>query len=118
MEKFTWNGRPIPAPGGEPSSFELATPVGWVRWSAKPPGYRPYSPTAPQAQDAEMDITPEELARGWYDTPEPATTTIPTTQPQGLWRKRGTPAYWCVEPVSGRWVDPQRIGEIDWTEKR
>jgi hypothetical protein len=118
MERLTCNGQPIPAPGGNPLRFELVTPVGWVSWVDDPPGFRPYSPTPLQAQEVDMEITPQELARGWYDTAGSAASTCPASQPQGLWRKRGTPTHWCVELMSGRWVDPQRIGEIHWTEKK
>ena len=116
LRRLECNGRPVPVPWQPDSShqkerFQLSTPVGRLEVWAGRPGYHPYSADAQKWPESEESISPDELARGWYDAPW-------FTRDQGEpgARKSGTPAHWCLGTGEkhARWLDPAVIDQLDW----
>lgn len=119
MERLTCNKDPVPLPSGLAGGFQLFTPVGHARYHGGQGGYQPYSIGETELPNSDVEISPEDLTRGYYDLRGPTASTRPgaTGEPSAVGgRKIGTPAHWCFG-TSGdydRWLDPALIDDLDW----
>ena len=87
----------------------LITPAGTVRAFHGAKEWRLYH--SPKITDMPSSISETDIERGYYDLTD-------ATGGETQWwvRKKGTPAHWCLCQAGekGRWVNPAKLGELDW----
>ncbi len=121
VEELTYDGKSVPVPDwrwetGDAISprVNIHTPVGDFTSYNADHGWRQWH-TGLHWEDAEAAVSADELSIGWYDArgEDHSKSSLPFGP---FIRKRGTPAHWCLVAThdQARWVEPGKIGELEW----